>query len=86
MTYVVGADGKYETARSTGWDVKTDALNVAWGEVNSKIEAARQKVLSGEASPVLYFMEKRSWTFPYYLHIPVFGNGRSKTYEALRIQ
>lgn len=59
VTYVVGEDGKYETAQSTGWDVKTDALNVAWGEVNGKIEAARQKVLNGEASPVLYFMEKK---------------------------
>lgn len=59
VTYVVGADGKYETAQSTGWEVKTDALNVAWNEVNSRIEAARQQVLKGEASPVLYFMEKK---------------------------
>lgn len=59
VTYVVGADGKYETGQSTGWDVKTEALNVAWSEVERKIEAARQKVLNGEASPILYFMEKR---------------------------
>lgn len=59
VTYVVGEDGRYETAPSSGWDVKTEALNVAWNEVDRKIEAARQKVLDGTASPVLYFMEKR---------------------------
>ena len=59
VTYVVGEDGKYETAQSSGWDVKTEALNVAWDEVERKIEAARQKVLNGTASPLLYFMEKK---------------------------
>ena len=59
LTYVVGEDGKYETAQSSGWDVKTEALDVAWDEVNHKIEAAKQKVLSGNASPILYFMEKK---------------------------
>ena len=59
VTYVVGEDGKYETGQSTGWDVKSDALKVAWDEVNHKIEIARQKVLNGEASPILYFMEKK---------------------------
>jgi len=59
VTYVVGEDGKYETGQSTGWDVKSDALKVAWDEVNHKIEIARQKVLKGEASPILYFMEKK---------------------------
>ncbi|WP_346236030.1 hypothetical protein ABDK00_017535 [Niabella insulamsoli] len=59
VTYVVGDDGKYETAQSSGWDVKTEALNVAWNDVERKIEAAKQKVLNSEASPVLYFMEKR---------------------------
>lgn len=59
VTYVIGEDGRYETAASSGWDVKTEALNVAWNEVDKKIQAARQKVLDGMASPILYFMEKR---------------------------
>lgn len=88
LTYVVGEDGKYETAQSSGWDVKTQALDVAWDEVNHKIEAAKQKVLSGNASPILYFMEKKimdiailsaytgywKWTIKRHLKPSVFKN------------
>ncbi|MFT4092218.1 MAG: hypothetical protein QM640_01170 [Niabella sp.] len=59
VTYVVDDAGNYTTAQSSGWDVKTEALNIAWNDVDKKIEAAKQKVLNGEASPILYFMEKK---------------------------
>lgn len=59
VTYVVDENGNYSTGQSTGWDVKTEALNVAWHDVEAKIEAAKQKVLNGAASPILYFMEKK---------------------------
>lgn len=59
VTYVVDDAGKYSTAQSSGWDVKTEALNIAWSDVEKKIAGAKQKVLSGEASPILYFMEKK---------------------------
>lgn len=59
VTYIVDEQGNYATAQSTGWEVKTEALNVAWHDVEEKIEAAKQKVLKGEASPLLYFMEKK---------------------------
>lgn len=59
VTYVVDENGNYSTGQSSGWDVKTEALNVAWHDVEAKIEAAKQKVLHGEASPILYFMEKK---------------------------
>ncbi|MBO9591843.1 MAG: hypothetical protein J7599_02970 [Niabella sp.] len=58
VTYVVDENGNYSTGQSTGWDVKTEALNVAWHDVEAKIEAAKQQVLAGTASPILYFMEK----------------------------
>lgn len=59
VTYVVDEEGKYSTGKSTGWDVKTEALNIAWNDVEQKVAAAKQKVLAGEASPLLYFMEKK---------------------------
>ena len=59
VTYVVDEQGNYTTAQSTGWDVKTEALNIAWNDVEKKIADAKQKVLNGEASPILYFMEKK---------------------------
>jgi hypothetical protein len=39
--------------------VKATALDVAWKDIEQRIENARQKVLNNEASPILYFMELR---------------------------
>ena len=50
---------KYSSELSTGWDVKTKALDLAWEDIEKRIEAARQKVLNNEASPILYFLELR---------------------------
>ena len=59
VVYVTDASGNYTTDLSTGWEVKTRALDVAWEEIAQRIEDARQKVLRNEASPILYFMELR---------------------------
>ena len=59
VVYAVDGSGKYSTELSTGWDVKTKALNLAWEDIEKRIETARQKVLNNEASPILYFLELR---------------------------
>lgn len=59
VCYATDGSGKYVTQLSDGWKVKTDALDVAWKDVENRIADARQKVLNGEASPVLFFMEYR---------------------------
>jgi len=59
VVYAVDSSGKYSTELSTGWDVKTKALDLAWEDIEKRIEAAHQKVLNNEASPILYFMELR---------------------------
>jgi hypothetical protein len=59
VVYAVDGTGKYSTELSTGWDVKTKALDLAWQDIEKRIEAARQKVLNNEASPILYFLELR---------------------------
>lgn len=59
VVYAVDGSGKYSTELSTGWEVKTEALDLAWGDIEKRIEAARQKVLNNEASPILYFLELR---------------------------
>ncbi len=59
VVYAVDGTGKYSTELSTGWDVKTKALDLAWEDIEKRIEAARQKVLNNEASPILYFLELR---------------------------
>lgn len=59
VVYAVDSSGKYSTELSTGWEVKTKALDLAWEDIEKRIEAARQKVLNKEASPILYFLELR---------------------------
>lgn len=64
VCYVKNDEGKYETALSKGWDVKKQALDSAWEEVNERVEEARKAVASGEKSPVYYFMELRLMDLP----------------------
>lgn len=57
VCYVKDENGKYEKALSTGWDVKSEALDEAWAEINRRIEEAAQDVKNGIKSPVAFFME-----------------------------
>ena len=59
LCYATDSSGKYVAEQSTGWDVKSKALDVAWQDIQKRIAAAKQKVLNGEASPLLFFMEYR---------------------------
>jgi len=59
VVYTVDEAGNYGTDLSTGWDVKTKALDVAWEDIEQRIANAKEKVLKGEASPILYFTELR---------------------------
>ena len=58
LLYSQYADGKFE--RSVGYHGESDRipLQQGWDMVNERIEEARQKVKAGEASPILYYMEK----------------------------
>jgi hypothetical protein len=58
ICYATDESGKYTTELSKGWDVKITALDAAWDDIAAKVEAAKQKVLNNQASPILYFMEK----------------------------
>ena len=64
VVYAVDETGKYTTSLSNGWEVKSSALDVAWKDVEARIEAARQKVDKRQASPLLYFMELRVMDIP----------------------
>ena len=64
ICYAVDESGKYTTALSNGWEVKSSALDVAWKDVEQRIEAAKQKVANKEASPILFFMELRVMDIP----------------------
>jgi phage-related protein len=59
VVYAVDSSGNYITELSTGWEVKATALDVAWKDIEQRIQNARQKVVNNEASPLLYFIELR---------------------------
>ncbi len=59
IVYAVDSSGNYTTDLSTGWEVKATALDVAWKDIEERIQQAKQKVLNNEASPILYFIELR---------------------------
>jgi hypothetical protein len=57
LCYAVDASGQYVATPSSGWEVKTTALDIAWKEIGQRILEVKKKVLNREASPLLYFME-----------------------------
>ncbi|MCM0665366.1 hypothetical protein [Flavobacterium tyrosinilyticum] len=57
LLYATDENGNYTTTLSTGWEPKTIALSNSIDEINERIADARQQVLNGEASPIVYFME-----------------------------
>jgi len=64
VCYAVDDSGKYTTELSEGWEIKAKALDVAWQDVEERINRAKQKVISGEASPLLYLMELKLMDIP----------------------
>ena len=63
VCYVKNKDGKYETALSSGWEVKSAALDNAWEDINQQIEEAKKAILAGEKSPIYYFFVKQLMDF-----------------------
>ena len=64
LSYATDEQGNYTTGLSTGWSVKAEALDHAWEDIDKRVTDAMQKVKTGEASPLLYFMEKRLMDVP----------------------
>lgn len=57
VCYAVDEAGNYTTNLSTGWNVKAAALKLAWEDIENRITNAKEKVLDGKASPILFYME-----------------------------
>lgn len=57
VCYVTDQSGQYITQLSSGWDVKKNALDVTWQNIEERAAEARKKVESKQASPLLFFME-----------------------------
>jgi hypothetical protein len=58
VVYALDNDGRYTTVPSIGWEPENLALRQTWDSINENIEQIKNKVISGEISPVAYFMAK----------------------------
>jgi hypothetical protein len=58
VCYATDESGKYTTELSQGWDVKINALDVTWNNIDQKVKAAKEKALRNEVSPLMFFMER----------------------------
>lgn len=58
LFYATDHSGQYVPVTSVGWEPENVAMTQAWEEIHARVETARQRVLAGEVSPVVYYMEK----------------------------
>jgi Ni,Fe-hydrogenase maturation factor len=58
LFYATDNAGQYTPVTSVGWEPENVAMQQAWEEINARVEKAKQRVLAGEVSPVVYYMEK----------------------------
>ncbi len=58
LLYITDENDNYTTAKSKGWEAKTLALDESIKLINERAENAKKQVAEGNASPILYFMER----------------------------
>jgi len=64
LYYATDDKGHYLKVNSIGWEPETVAMQQAWEVVNAEVEEAREKVLSGKASPILFYLKKNIMNVP----------------------
>jgi hypothetical protein len=62
LYYATDDKGHYVKVNSIGWEPETVAMQQAWDVVNHEVEDAREKVIKGKASPILYYLKKNIMT------------------------
>jgi len=64
LCYAVDEKGNYTAVPSSGWEVKTLALNESLDLIEERIGEAKQAVLAGTRSPIAYYMELNRMDIP----------------------
>ena len=57
LNYAVDEHGKYVSRQSRGWQPKNEAMTMAWDVVFERAEESRKHIISGELSPLAFYME-----------------------------
>jgi hypothetical protein len=63
-TYALDREGHHVEADQGGWEVETDATELAWIEVKRKVDARLLEVAQGLASPLAVHLEARMSEVP----------------------
>ena len=58
LMYATDGSEHYTEIGSVGWEAENIVNQQAWEEINEKVADAQKKVLSGQASILLYHMER----------------------------
>ena len=56
LCYVTDDEGNYTTLSSSGWEVKSIALEASLSRLQEQIDQAKADVLAGHKSPIVYYM------------------------------
>lgn len=57
LCYAVDENGNYITVQSSGWDVKSAALDESMELIQERVEETKKEIAAGKLSPLAYFME-----------------------------
>lgn len=58
VCYAKDENGKYQTALSEGWNIKKEALDTTWEQIEKDLLAAYEDYQKGFKSPVYFYMIK----------------------------
>lgn len=78
VCYVKDSNSKYKQSLSIGWDVKTDALDITWIEIDYQIKAAKIAVINNHKSPIYFFFIKNLMDFSVLKGYTGYSRWRSK--------
>lgn len=56
ICYATDENGNYTTTLSSGWNVKTTALEESLKYIDEQVNEAKQLVIQGKKSPIIYYM------------------------------
>lgn len=57
LCYATDNKGHYTQVMSKGWAPKNDAMRFVWHDVYKNADETRKRVISGELSPIAFYME-----------------------------
>lgn len=64
LCYALDENGNYTTVPSSGWDVKSIALDESMALIQERIDQANKQISEGKLSPIPYFMELHKMDLP----------------------